>query len=223
MTTPQGHIVIGAMSSGIRRGERRGDIIDFLKENYVVEQVFNLSAYEDKGKFLECTGSIVFDHLHQKAYATASPRTDENLFIQTSLQLGYKPIVILTRDKDHKPIYHTNVMMSIGSGYAVVCLDALHPADHELVLEHFAEDEIKIVSISYQQMTRMAGNILEVGDKNPVLIMSTNALESLLPGQVHALSKAIDIVDVNIPTIEQVGGGGIRCMLAGIHLPNRYQ
>lgn len=219
-TLPNGKIVLCPIESSIRRKERRMDIISWLKDKYTVSEVIDLTGFEIKEKFLEGTGSIVFDHIHSKAYACPSSRTDEQLFQETCERIGYAPILFQSRDENGKDIYHTNVIMSIGNGYAFLCLDAVHPADHEVVLESLSEDDFQVISISFSQMRTMAGNVLEVqtnGLEN-VLIMSSSALKNLLPGQVDAISKHIEIVTVSIPTIEKVGGGGVRCMLAGVHL-----
>ncbi|MGK7389816.1 MAG: citrulline utilization hydrolase CtlX [Candidatus Cyclobacteriaceae bacterium M2_1C_046] len=220
-TLPEGKIVLCPMESSIRRRERRMDILSWLKDKYAVSDILDLTGYEMKEKFLEGTGSIVFDHKHNKAYACPSSRTDEDLFQEVCDRINYTPVLFQSRDEHGKDIYHTNVILSIGSGYAVVCLDAIHPADHEVILGSLADDKIQVIAISFSQMRAMAGNVLEVqtsGLEN-VLIMSTTASESLLPGQLDALSKQIEIVTVSIPTIEKVGGGGVRCMLAGVHLP----
>lgn len=222
-TLPDGKIVLCPMESPTRRKERRMDIISWLEEHYQVSEIIDITGNEVKERYLEGTGSIVFDHINKKAYACPSSRTNEKLFDELCERIGYKAVLFQSRDEKGNDIYHTNVLMSIGSDYAIVCLDAVHPADHEIVLENLAEDEIRVISIGYQQMKAMAGNVLELQTKGleNVLIMSKTSFDSLLPGQLDALSKKIEILTVDIPTIEVVGGGGIRCMIAGIHLPSK--
>ena len=220
-TLPDGKVVLCPMESYIRRKERRMDIISWLQDHYDVSEVLDITGYELKEKFLEATGSIVFDHINKKAYACPSSRTDERLFQETCEKLNYTPVLFQSRDENGNDIYHTNVLLSVGTGYAILCLDAVHPADHEVVLGNLSDDGKQVISISFEQLRAMAGNALELqtsGLEN-VLVMSTPAFESLLPGQLDALSKHLEIITVSIPTIEKVGGGGIRCMLAGIHLP----
>lgn len=223
-THESGEIILYPMMAENRRFERRDDIVKKLKEKYNVTAVSDFSKYEVDRQFLEGTGSIVFDHPNKLAYACRSPRTDEKLFREFCLKVKYKPVVFDAVDAEGKPIYHTNVMMSIGEDFAVVCLDSIrNDEDQELVLGHLSDTNHKVISISYDQMKAFAGNIIEVKTANEenVVLMSTTAFNSLLPGQLNAITQFADVLPISIPTIEKTGGGGVRCMVAGIHLPLR--
>jgi hypothetical protein len=217
-----GKVIVYPMLATNRRLERRNDIIESLTGQFSINSIEDLSSEENHDVFLEGTGSIVFDHVNAIAYACLSPRTNETLFYKLCKIIRYKPILFNALDEQGKPIYHTNVMMSVGEKFAVVCLDAIqNDADQEIVLDSLGSTGHKIISISYDQMRSFAGNILEVkssANENLVLISET-ALKSLLPGQVNAITQHADLLSVAIPTIEKIGGGGVRCMVAGIHLP----
>lgn len=224
-THEDGKLVLYPMLAENRRLERRIDIIDLLKSNFDVKEVIDLSGEEHKGHILEGTGSILFDHMNRIAYACRSPRTDEPLFKKTCLQLEYEPIIFDAVDENMKSIYHTNVMLWIGEKTVGICLDSIKDEDdQERVLSAFERTQHKVVAISYEQMRSFAGNMLEVKDKQGerYLAMSTTALNSLLPGQLNEVSKYAEPLPVSISAIEKYGGGGIRCMLAGIHLPFRH-
>lgn len=223
-THETGEIVLYSMMAENRRLERRADIIDELVRKYHVTSISDLSKHERAGQFLEGTGSIVFDHPNKLAYACRSPRTDEKLLQELCRKINYEPVVFDAFDNGGKPIYHTNVMMSIGEDFALLCLDSIRKdEDQEVVLGHLSDKNHKVVSISYDQMKAFAGNTIEVktnGNDN-VVLMSTTAFNSLLPGQLNAISQFADVLPISVPTIERIGGGGVRCMVAGIHLPLR--
>ena len=218
-----GSAILYPMMAANRRLERREDIIDLLKENFQIRNVIDLSTFEKQNIFLEGPGSVIFDHVNRKIYACLSPRTHEALVTKLSELLSYKPIVFRALDENKTDIYHTNVMMSIGNGFAVICLDAIPEEDQGKVLESFSDDGIKVIAISYQQMHAFAGNMLTVKTKSgdAVLLMSETAFKSLIPGQINEMSKYAEILPIRIDTIEKYGGGSVRCMVAGIHLPRK--
>lgn len=220
----EGKIVLYPMLAENRRLERRQDIVEEMKERYQVSEVVDLSGNEKKSSFLEGTGSIVFDHINRVAYACRSPRTNEEVLSKLCSKLSYRPVVFDAIDETTKPIYHTNVMMSIAEKFAVICIDSIPgDEDQEKVLGTLADSGRKLVAISYEQMRAFAGNILEVKTKSGenMVLMSDTALNSLLPGQLNAITQFSEVLPVSIPTIERIGGGGVRCMVAGIHLPLR--
>jgi len=138
--------------------------------------------------------------------------------------LNYQAVVFDAVDEQGLPIYHTNVMLWVGSGVAVVCLDAVHSeADQDALLDSFARAGHRVVAISYAQMKAFAGNMLEVADADgmPYILLSRTAFNSLLPGQIDALSKTAELLPLAVPTIERYGGGSVRCMVAGIHLQKK--
>jgi hypothetical protein len=219
-----GTIILYSMMAENRRWEKRPDIIETLKENFVVRNVIDLSDKEVSGKFLEGTGSLVFDHTHQKVYACLSPRTNTDLVHYVAKELNYEPITFNALDEKGRPIYHTNVMMCIGERFVVICLDSIKDEnDQDVLLASFASSGRKVVAISYAQLHAFAGNMFSVktahGDE--VVLLSENALQVLLPGQLKAISEHAELLPVKIETIEKFGGGSVRCMVAGIHLPKK--
>jgi hypothetical protein len=221
---PTGELVLYPMMAPNRRTERRKDLIDWLQQEFPITRVMDLSAEESHDKFLEGTGSLVIDYPHAYAYACSSPRSNESLFREVCRQLGLKGVYFRAVDQEGKPVYHTNVIMAIGEKFAVVCLDAIRDVDdQDRVLDALAESNKQVVAISYDQMRSYAGNMLEVKSRSgePYVVLSEKAFHSLLPGQIHAISRHAEMIPVPIPTIETVGGGSVRCMMAGIFLPSR--
>ncbi len=219
---PDGKVILYPMLAENRRLERRVDIIQTLKEEFLVQEIIDFTDHEKKNQFLEGTGSVVLDYVNNISYACRSPRTDETLVVRLCEQLGYKPIIFDAVDKNGLAIYHTNVLMCIGSKFAAVCLDAIHhDADQEVLLSGLAESNHKVIAISYEQMSAFAGNMIEVKSQNgePFVILSSRAFHSLLPGQIDAITRFAEMIPISIDTIETYGGGSVRCMVAGIFNP----
>jgi hypothetical protein len=205
-----------------RRLERNLDFIESLKLDFTVKEIVDLSYYEEQSQYLEGTGSVVFDYVGKLAYASRSARTDEFVFNELCNRLGFTPILFNAVDESGLPIYHTNVLMCVGSKFAVVCLDAIREEhDQEVLLDSFSKTGHQVIAISYSQMHSFAGNMIEIETKNgePLVLLSESAFNSLLPGQLHAINKHAEVLPVSIPTIERFGGGSVRCMVAGIFLP----
>ena len=216
---PDGSVVLYPMLAENRRAERNIPVLKELEGHYIIRQTIDLTAFEKENKFLEGTGSIVFDYVNKIAYASRSARTDENVLKDVCQKLGYKPVVFNAVDETGQAIYHTNVLMCVGSKFAVICLDAIpQEDDQENLLESFSTTGHKVIAISYDQMKLFAGNMIEVLSKSgePFVLLSGKAFYSLLPGQLDALSKFAEPIPLKIPTIEQYGGGSVRCMVAGI-------
>ena len=216
-----GDIFLYPMQAQNRRLERREDIIRQLEDKFKVRHIIDLSRYEKQDKFLEGTGSMVFDRENKLAYACLSPRTDAEVLNAFCQQSGYKPVVFHAFDKNNQAIYHTNVMMCIAERYAVICLDSItNNKEREAVVEALYGTQKNIFNISFEQMYNFAGNLLEVfntsGDS--LLIMSGSAYRSLSDHQIATLQQFSKIVYAEIPTIEYVGGGSVRCMMAEVGL-----
>jgi hypothetical protein len=221
-THPDGLVITYPMMAPNRRLEKRSDVIDKLKEHFSVREVWDISNEEEQRRFLEGTGSIVFDHQNKIAYACRSPRTDEVLLKQLVNKIGYEAIVFNAVDENGKPIYHTNVMMWVGEKTAGLCLDAIkNDDDQELLINKLMETNHKLIALSYQQIKSFAGNMFEVKNAKDelFLLMSRTAFQSLLPGQLNEISRYAEPLVFSIETIEKYGGGSIRCMVAGIYLP----
>jgi len=188
-------------------------------EKYDFERIVDLTAFEDVGQFLEGTGSLVLDRENLIAYACISPRTDATLVEQWADAMGFTPVTFSAADLGGTAIYHTNVMMHVGSGYAVVCLDAVVDAAQRAMLsDTISKSGKELVDISLEQMHQFAGNMLQVhNDKGEeLLVMSRSALMSLTRLQTETLEKYTRILSPEIPIIETVGGGSARCMIAEI-------
>jgi hypothetical protein len=216
-----GKLVLYPILAPNRRLERNKDHVELFLNRFGPFEIIDLTFYEEKQQFLEGTGSIVFDHPNKITYACRSPRTDERVLDDLCKRLGFTPFIFDAVDESGKPIYHTNVMLCVGEKVVVVCLDSIkRELDQERLLGSFATSGHRVVSISYQQMRSFAGNMIEVQSKagKRFLLLSQNALASLLDGQLKGLSRHMDLLPVSIPAIERYGGGGIRCMVAGIHL-----
>lgn len=217
-----GTVILYPMCAVNRRSERRMDIIETLGQEFLIGKVVDLSHFEKENRFLEGTGSIVFDHVNKIAYACLSPRTDAALFDKVSQTLGYTPISFRAADANGRAVYHTNVMMCIGVGFAGICLESIEDAEEkETVTESLKRSGLKIIDIGFEQMNKFAGNMLAVFGQNgkAFLVQSQSAYDSLRKGQKSALEKYCELLPIPIPTIETIGGGSARCMMAEIFLP----
>jgi hypothetical protein len=217
-----GNIFLYPMQAENRRLERREDIISELKDNYKLNRIEDLSRFELQDKFLEGTGSMVLDRENKIAYAGLSPRTDKEVLALFCKETGYKAITFDAFDEHSKAIYHTNVLMGIGSKFAVVCLDSItNKQEQDEVIESFKTTHKEIIPISFDQMNHFAGNLLEVKSKTgeTLIVMSQTAFNSFNEQQKASLSTYGKLVYADINTIEKVGGGSARCMMAEVHLP----
>ena len=227
-THADGTVALYPMFAPNRRTERREDVPLVLEHQFGfdVRQIIDFTEFESHNKFLEGTGSIVLDRINRKAYAALSDRTDARALEHFCDQLDFEPVAfqaLQTVDNQRLPIYHTNVMMSIGSGYAVVCLDCIDSDDErKQVVDAIAQDGLELIAITEEQVNQFAGNMLELtGDEGPVLVMSASAYQSLVPGQIEKLQQHTTLLHAPLPTIETCGGGSARCMIAEIHLPKQ--
>ena len=219
-----GSVCLYPMYAQNRRLERREDIIEQLKKKFDVTKTLDFTSYEKAQKFLEGTGSMVLDRINRIAYACISPRTDEEVLKDFSEKMDYRSISFTATDDNGKQIYHTNVVMSVGDNFAVICLESIqNEAERKHVLQTLKETGKDVVDISMDQLKRFAGNMLQLQSKQgePILVMSTQAYKSLLPGQLKKLEKYNQMFYTDLYTIESNGGGSARCMIAEIHLPEK--
>lgn len=212
-------ICLYPMYAANRRLERKPAVIAQMQQQHGPLPVLDFSYFEQQHKFLEGTGSMVLDRVARKAYACLSPRTDAALLNVFCSRLNYTPVVFDAVDENNQPIYHTNVVMCIADRYAVICLDAItREAEKNNVLQSLQQDGKTIIAVSWNQMNHFAGNMLQVhtNQNEPLLIMSTQAYQSLTPQQVQQLESFNRIVHASLDTIETNGGGSARCMLAEV-------
>ena len=214
-----GTIVLYPMCHENRRAERRKDILRKLENQFQTTEILDFSDFELQNKFLEGTGSIVADHENKINYACLSLRTNKELFEIISKRFGYQPVSFCAADQNGNEIYHTNVMMCVGGKFSVVCLESIRERD--IVVENLRNTGKEIIDISFGQMNSFAGNMLTVlNDKNEeLLVLSESAFNCLSNEQKNRLEKYCKLLPIPIPTIELIGGGSVRCMMAEIFLP----
>ena len=223
-THADGRVVLYPMEAENRRTERRADIVEQLHSEHgrQVTEVIDLSGHEDAGHFLEGTGSMVLDRSNRIAYACLSTRTHLDPLGDFAQRLDYEVVAFDAVDRDGAPIYHTNVLMSVGDGIAVICDEAIVRDDQrEAVLSRLGETGHAIIRLDFAQLEAFAGNMLELVNKSGerVLAMSRQAYDALDEEQHATLARGRRIVSVPIDNIEAAAGGSVRCMLAEIHLP----
>jgi hypothetical protein len=220
-----GTVALYPMLAPNRRWERRDEILQQVVRNggFRVSRTVDLTHRESEDKYLEGTGSVVLDRVHRVAYACSSPRTDLDVLGEFAQQLDYELMTFDAVDAGGAAIYHTNVLMAIGTGFAVVCSESIvNDAHRAAVLSKLGATGHAVVEITAAQMGQFAGNILELtAPKGRIIALSTTALGCLGVAQRRALESRATLIPAEIPTIERIGGGGVRCMLAEIHLPKR--
>ena len=216
-----GRVATYPMLAPLRRLERREDLISDLANSYHITERVHFEGYENLNLILEGTGSLVLDRMNRLAYACLSPRTDMVALDAFCEKMGYQKVAFESLDKDGQQIYHTNVMMAMGTDYVVICMESIKDKTERAMIEKsFADTGKEIVDITYAQMNAFCGNMLHVVNTkgNDILIMSQQAFEALRADQIQFLETKADILTGNIPGIEQVGGGSVRCMMAEVFL-----
>jgi hypothetical protein len=218
-----GRIALFPMYSAVRRRERRQDIVEELRKHYRVTDVIDYSRFEDEGCCLEGTGSLVFDHLHKIAYVSLSNRSNPKMIQRFADDFGYEPVIFTSIGSNGQPIYHTNVMMCIGTAFAMVGLEMIrNKAERQAVRARLEQTGKEIVELSADQIANFAGNAIELHNQGgeKLLVLSSRAAGALAEEQRETLRRYARLVPLEIPTIE-LGGGSARCMIATIHLPPR--
>jgi hypothetical protein len=217
-----GTAVLYPMLAPNRRRERRADVLDALRASYRIERVVDLTALERRGEFLEGTGSLVLDRPHRIAYACRSPRTHANALAAFAAALDYAVVAFDARDRGGREIYHTNVVMALGTRFAAICAAALPGGDRARVLDALAAGGRTPLELDFAQLHAFAGNLLELAaPEGPVIALSAAALGSLAPAQRRKLEGWGELIVADVATIEAHGGGSVRCMLAEVPLPDR--
>lgn len=222
-----GKVVLYPMFAENRRLERRNDILDQIKEQFIINEIIDYSEFEKDNQFLEGTGSMIFDHDNKIAYGSVSLRMDEDLFKKFCSEFGFRPVVFhsyQTAGEARLPIYHTNVMMCVADRFVVICLDCIdNDLEREKVIETIKNSGKELIKISEEQMQNFAGNMLQVQNNSgeKFLVMSQSAYKSLDQKQISAIEKYCEIIYSDLETIETNGGGSARCMLAEVFLPRK--
>ena len=209
--------VIHSMYAESRRKEKNKSFIDKLNNNGFNYTLLNdYTNYEEDNVFLEGTGSVVLDRTNKVAYCSISKRSDLGLFEKFCFDIGYSPITFTSYDSKGGIVYHTNVMMSIGDDFILVCLESILDEDErKKVKESIEITGRNIIEINLKQMECFAGNLLQLGEKgNKIIAISQLAFSSLTTNQKEILSSESKILNIPIPIIQKCGGGSVRCMIA---------
>jgi len=221
-THEDGRVVLYPMFNPSRRPERRRELIDRLRERYRITEIIDYTVFEERNLYLEGTGSLVLDHLDRVAYASLSKRTDRKPLEKFCTDFGFEPLTFESTGADGRLIYHTNVMMCIGTDFALVGLEMIRePADRIKVRNKLEATGRTVIELSREQVENFAGNALELhSETERLLILSARAAKYFTSAQVATLQTFVRLLPLSLPTIE-LAGGSARCMLATIHLPIR--
>jgi hypothetical protein len=225
-THPDGTVILYPMMAWNRRQERRRDVLATLQQQtngYRMDRLIDLSDLEQKDSFLEGTGSMVFDHGSRLAYACFSPRTHAAALREFGRATDYGIITFDAKDRSGRAIYHTNVMMSLGEKFAVVCLDAIESVNERFrLITRLEKSGREVIELSMDQLSMFCGNILQLRSREKRFIfMSRQARIGLKDRQIESLQRHGEFVIADVSSIERVGGGSVRCMLAELLLPRK--
>jgi hypothetical protein len=225
-THADGTLVLYPMSTSPRRLERRqAELTDLLaRHGFRVERVVDLSALEAGERYLEGTGSLVLDRPRRCAFAALSPRTHPDAVAEFDSALGFSTFLFDAADRSGRPIYHTNVLLSLCTRFALLCVEAVRQDQRRSLIERIEESGRTVIPVDAGQLAGFTCNVIELenGRGERVLALSSAAKAGFRPDQLRALETlGGELLDADIPTIERVGGGGVRCMIADIHLPRR--
>lgn len=222
-TSPEGVISVFPMYAANRRTEKRDDIIQQVASEFEVTELQDWTEYEAEGRFLEGTGSVIIDHDSKLMYACLSERTSLSLLEKYAARNKFQAIVFLATDKNNKPVYHTNVVMSLGDEFCVLCEEAIEEEWELIAVRQLLESTGHvIIPITRDQMHRFAGNMLQLQNKTgeKFIVLSAAAFTALSAGQKRLLAAYGDLLPIAIPTIE-MEGGSVRCMMTEIFLKKK--
>ncbi len=217
-----GQLVLYPMCTPNRRWERRRSILDMIGLGYTISNEIDLSHYEADEKFLEGTGSMILDRQNKICYACVSIRTDAVLLEEFCEKLDFEPVLFESVNENNFPVYHTNVIMGLAQDYVVICMESIpKESDKEMLLAKFAETGKEVVDISFEQVTKFCGNVIELEseDGESLLVMSEQAFNGFTDAQKKQIRQYSKMTYAPIYTIEKIGGGGARCMVAEVFLP----
>ena len=214
-----GELVLYPMFAPNRRQERKREVLELLRRKMNHRKVVDLTPWEEKGEFLEGTGSMIFDRDRGVAYCCRSPRTSEKVLAEFCSRMNYDALLFDAVDAQGNAIYHTNVMMEVGTQVAVICLEAIRDeGEQRKVVSRLTAAGKIIVEITLDQMNHFAGNMLEIKSRGgePLMVMSSSARKALTPDQERTIATFTRILSSDLGTIEANGGGSARCMVAEI-------
>ena len=221
-THHDGRIALYPMYTPSRRAERRHDLIASLQQHYRVSGIVDYTPYEERGLYLEGTGSLVLDHENRIAYVSLSRRADRELLEKFCADFDYEPVTFQSSSDDGRPIYHTNVMLCVGTQFVLVGLEMIDdPGHRETVRSRLAATGKTIIALDRDQIANFAGNALELQNGHEkLLVLSVRAASHLRAAQRTTIERFARLLPLSLPTIE-LAGGSARCMMATVHLPLR--
>jgi hypothetical protein len=221
-THHDGRVALYPMYSPARRNERRRDVIDELGKIYRISALIDYSFYEKRHFYLEGTGSLVLDHINRIAYVSLSRRADREPLGKFCTDFNYEPIPFESTGDDGRPIYHTNVVMCIGSKFALVGLELIaDQAERQKIRQRLEAGGKTVIELNRNQIANFAGNALELHNEDEkLLVLSARAAAALSSQQRDEIERHARLLELSIPTIE-LAGGSARCMIAAVHLPHR--
>lgn len=218
-THTTGELVLYPIFAKNRRLERKPHVLKAIEEQYQAHKIIDLTEWESKNRFLEGTGSLILDHNNQTVYACRSERTDDIVFEEFYTKMNYEPELFNAYDENENIIYHTNVMLSIGEQFAVICAESIIDDKRRAsIINSLKKTRKDIIEISFDQMKNFCANILEVSnsENKNCLIMSEAAEKAFTDEQKEILESHCKLISVPLPVIEETGGGSARCMIAEI-------
>lgn len=219
-----GRVFLYPMEAPNRRLERRPAILEEISRHFLVREIVDMSSLEKEGKFLEGTGSMVMDHMARRVYVCHSSRSHHAAIQMYEHLSGYSAYCFHAEDEKARPIYHTNVMMTVGSHFAVVCLEAIkNNREHEALLTALESSGKHVIAITFDQVKQFAANMIELRSVRgqSIVAMSRRAWHCLSHAQRKDIQRHAEPVVAPLDTIERLGGGGARCMVAEIFLARR--
>jgi hypothetical protein len=219
-THHDGRIALYPMYSPTRRQERRSDIFDELRQFYRITKIVDYSLGEQQGVFLEGTGGLVLDHIARIAYASLSNRAHRELVERYCVDFDFEPVIFASSDEHGRPIYHTNVMMCIGTNFALLGADSIFDAkDRDKLRQRLTTSGKEVIELTHAQIANFCGNAIELRNENEkLLVLSKRAAATLSESQRATIERHAKLLPLSLPTIE-LAGGSARCMMATIHLP----
>lgn len=219
----EGQVVLYPMFAKNRRSERRNDILDYLINlGCNIENIDDFTYWENNDLFLEGTGSMVLDRVNRIAYAALSDRTDKSVFLQFCKVFEFEPIsfsAFHSVNNNRLPIFHTNILLTVADKYAVICSESIDSEqERNIVLDKLKESGKEIIQITEKQLNDFAGNMIQLKNEKDdlFLVMSQSAYDSLTKDQIEKLKEYNKLIVCDIPTIEKIGGGSVKCMMAEI-------
>ena len=202
-----------------RRLERKPQVLETIEEHFREHKVIDFTKWEDKNRFLEGTGSLILDHNNRIVYACRSERTDDIVFEEFYTKMNFEPELFNAYDEKGQLIYHTNVMLSIGGDFAIICAESItDDKRRDSVIHRLKNSKKEVIEISYEQMKIFCANVIEVcnSENENCLIMSETAKAAFTNQQIETLEHYCKIISSPLSIIEETGGGSARCMIAEI-------